>query len=111
MSDSLWRGVVPPNRMLDPGLHRAEALLSTTLAEICSALPDERTAARRLNHALLLARATPRLAAHNGRWHIVITGRDPSAEAVAALAVLVAAGGFGKGLSLWSSWRRPGESA
>jgi hypothetical protein len=78
--------------MLDPALRRAEALLPTALADICAALPDERAAASRLNRAL--TGATLRLTFWDARWHITITGRDARAEAVAALAVLVAAGGW-----------------
>jgi predicted RNA-binding Zn ribbon-like protein len=88
--DRLWRGVVPPFRILDPALRRAEALLPTALADICSVLPDERTAARRLNRAL--AAATLRMEYRDGLWRIAVRG--PEAEATAALAVLVAAGGW-----------------
>jgi predicted RNA-binding Zn ribbon-like protein len=92
-SEGLWRGVVPPFRILDPALRRAEALLPTALADICAVLPDERGAARRLNRAL--AAATLRIEYRDGLWRIAVP--DPVAEATAALAVLVAAAG---------GWRR-----
>ena len=78
--------------MLDPALRRAEALLPTALVDICAVLPDERAAASRLNRAL--AGATLRLTCRDGHWHITIRARDARAEAVAALAILVAAGGW-----------------
>jgi len=80
--------------MLDPGLRHAEALLATSLAHVWSVLPDEPAAADRLNGALMSTGATPRLASRRGRWHIVVVGHDPLAEAVTALAVLVVAGGW-----------------
>ena len=89
---ALLRGVVPPYRMLDPALRRAEALLPTAFADICAALPDERAAARRLNRAL--TGATLRLILRDGRWHVTVRARNARAEAVAALAILVAAGGW-----------------
>jgi predicted RNA-binding Zn ribbon-like protein len=79
--------------MLDPGLSRADALLSTTFAGVCSALPDERLATHRLNRALRSARVTLQVVDRAGRWR-VIAGCDPDAEAVAALAVLAVAGGW-----------------
>lgn len=78
--------------MLDPALRRAGAMLPAVLSDICAALPDERVAAIRLNRAL--AGATLRLTFRDARWRITITGRDARAEAVAALAILVAAGGW-----------------
>ena len=94
MSDGLWRGVVAPYRMLDPGLLRAEALLSTTLADVCAALPDEQDAAHRLNRVLLRAGATPQLVVYDRQWRIVIGGHRPLTEAGAALAVLVTTSGW-----------------
>jgi hypothetical protein len=80
--------------MLDPGLRHADALLATTLADVCSVLPDEPAAAHRLNGALMSTGATPQLFRRHGRWHIIVIGHDPLAEAVTALAVLVVAGGW-----------------
>lgn len=80
--------------MLDPGLRHAEALLATTLADVCSVLPDQSAAAHRLNQALMSTGATPQLVRRRGRWHIVVVSQDPLAEAVTALAVLVVAGGW-----------------
>jgi predicted RNA-binding Zn ribbon-like protein len=94
MSDGLWRGVVPPFRMLDPALRDAEALLTTALAEVCAVLPDERGATRRLNRVLRAAAGPPQLARDARGWRIVVGGRDPTAAAAAALATLVVAGGW-----------------
>jgi len=90
MTGGLWRAVVPPFRILDPALRRAEALL---LAEVAAALPDERRAAARLNDRLSVA--TLQLACPAGRWRLTIP-QLPGAAA-GALAVVVAAGG---------DWRR-----
>jgi len=80
--------VVPPFRMLDPALRDAEGLLTTALAEVCAALPDELAAARRLNRRL----RAPRLVRDAQGWRIVVP--DPTAAAAAALATLVVEGGW-----------------
>jgi predicted RNA-binding Zn ribbon-like protein len=90
MTDGLWRGVVPPYRILDPALRHAEALLPTAFADVCAVLPDERTAARRLNG--LLAAATPRVELDDGRWRLTVT--DPVGAAATALALLTVTGGW-----------------
>jgi predicted RNA-binding Zn ribbon-like protein len=90
MTDGLWRAVVPPFRVLDPGLHRAEALL---LADVAGALPDEPGAAARLNRRLAVV--TLRLDRRDRRWRLAVPHADD--RAAVALAVLVAAGG---------DWRR-----
>ncbi|MDM4720232.1 hypothetical protein QTQ03_11840 [Micromonospora sp. WMMA1363] len=96
MNDGLWRAVVPPYRMLDPGLVYAETTLSDTLAELCAALPDETNASHLLNQALLRAGATPQLIGRDGGWRVVVAGDNPRAAAATALAVLVAAHGWGR---------------
>jgi hypothetical protein len=99
MSDGLWRGVVPPFRMLDPGLGDAAALL----AEVWAALPDECRAARRLNEVLRATAGPPRLVRDACGWGLVVPdarGGGPAVPgagrggAAAALAVLVVAGGW-----------------
>jgi predicted RNA-binding Zn ribbon-like protein len=90
MTDGLWRGVVPPYRILDPALRDAEALLATAFADVCAVLPDERAAARRLNR--LLAGATLRVEPFGGRWRIAVT--DPVGAAATALALVAVAGGW-----------------
>lgn len=80
--------------MLDPALRHVESLLSTTLGEVVSALPDEQDAARRLNAALLHAGATPQVVLRGAQWRIVIAGPTPVAQALTALAVLVTVGGW-----------------
>jgi hypothetical protein len=57
VTGGLWCGVVPPFRILDPALRRAEAML---LAEIGGALPDERRAGERLNARLAAFHRTAR---------------------------------------------------
>ncbi|MDO3705523.1 hypothetical protein Q3W71_28020 [Micromonospora sp. C28SCA-DRY-2] len=94
MSDRLWRAVVPPYRMLDPGLLLAETTLVDTLAELCAVLPDEKRASCLLNEALIRAGATPQLIGRDGEWRMVVAGHDPHAAAATALAVLVAAHGW-----------------
>jgi len=94
MSGAPWRAVVPPFRMLDPPLRRVERLLETRLAGVCAALPDERLAALRLNEALVGLGAVPRLRRRGDAWWLTVAGRDRDAEAVTALAVLVAAAGW-----------------
>ncbi|MFC7546012.1 hypothetical protein [Plantactinospora sp. GCM10030261] len=95
-SSDLWRGVVPPYRMLDPGLLLAETVLSETLTELCARLPDERSASRLLNQALRSTGAVPQLTGRDGRWRVAVAGSDPHAAATTAVAVLVAAGGWGR---------------
>ncbi|GIJ55387.1 hypothetical protein [Virgisporangium aurantiacum] len=90
MTDGLWRGVVPPYRILDPALRDAETLLATAFADVVAVLPDERAAARRLNR--LLAGARLRVEPLDGRWRIAVT--DPVGAAAAALAVVAVAGGW-----------------
>jgi predicted RNA-binding Zn ribbon-like protein len=90
MTDGLWRGVVPPYRMLDPALRTAEALLATAFADVVAVLPDERAAARRLNR--LLAGARLGVEPVDGRWRIVVT--DRVGAAATALAVVAVAGGW-----------------
>ncbi|MEV4540155.1 hypothetical protein [Micromonospora echinaurantiaca] len=94
MSEGLWRAVVPPYRMLDPGLALAEAMLVNTLAELCAVLPDEERASKLLNEALLRAGSTPQLIGRDGQWRMVVAGQNPQAAATTALAVLVAAHGW-----------------
>jgi predicted RNA-binding Zn ribbon-like protein len=80
--------------MLDPALCDAEALLSTGLADVVAVLPDERAAARRLNDVLRRTGAVPQLVARGTGWTVAVTGDDPLAAPAAALAVLVAVGGW-----------------
>lgn len=96
MSSGLWRGVVPPFRVLDPALGWAEARLGSGggLAAVCAALPDEALAAARLNAVLGGPGAAPRLLWRCDRWWLVVDG--PDAAAAWALAVLVAATGWGR---------------
>jgi hypothetical protein len=90
VSDSLWRADVPPFRLLDPALRRAEALL---LADVATVLPDERGAAGCLNARL--EAAVLRLECRGGRWCLAVA--DPVAEAACAMGVVIAAG---------NGWRR-----
>jgi hypothetical protein len=80
--------------MLDPALQQAETLLPTALADVCAALPDERAAARRLNHILTTAGAILQVNRHDGRWRIAVAGQHPLADAATALAVLVVTDGW-----------------
>lgn len=87
---------VPPFRTLDPALAAAERLLTTELAAVVAALPDELLAAARLN--TLLAGASPRLTLTRQGWQVIHVGAagEPSEPAVAAggLATLVAVAGW-----------------
>ncbi len=86
----MWRGVVPPYRVLDPALRDAEALLATAFADVCAVLPDESTAAGRLNR--FLAGASLRVEPRDGCWRITVT--DPVAAAATALAMVAVTGGW-----------------
>jgi hypothetical protein len=104
-ASGLLGAVVPPFRMLDPGLDLAERLLSgeprTPLSTVVIALPDEDAAAVRLNALLESLGVRPRLRRDGHGWRLAI-GEAPGgysselAEAVTMLAVLVAATGWNR---------------
>jgi hypothetical protein len=76
---------LPKFRLLDPVLATAETLLAQgRLADVVSALPDERAAAERLNAVLADAGARPRLRHADGRWQVALVGRSGQAEQLLA---------------------------
>jgi hypothetical protein len=93
----IFGAVIPPFRMLDPGLALAERILAGDLRDVPAAdllrrvaavLPDEDAAAAHLNHSLEILDVRPRLRRHGDGW------RFEFADAATMLAVLVDRAGW-----------------
>ncbi|WP_163511413.1 hypothetical protein [Fodinicola acaciae] len=95
--------MIPPFRMLDPGLALAERILAgdvrdvpaaDALRRMAAALPDEDAAAVHLNFSLEILGVRPRLRRDGEAWQLALGELSDVADAATMLAVLVARAGW-----------------